>query len=157
MSSVYIETTVVSYAAGRPSTNILVLAHQKITQAWWKKHRSSFSCCISPVVLDEISRGDPLAVKRRQKLVRDIPILDAHDEIELLAKDLINHLKIPQKATLDAYHIAFAAFHEVRFLVTWNCAHIANANHFSMIGEVLHSWKLPVPIICTPEELGESS
>ena len=154
MMTVYVETTIVSYAAGRPSTNILVLAHQKITQDWWKKSRPSFSCFISPIVLDEISRGDPLAVKRRQKMISGIPVLDAHDQIDEIAQALIRRLKIPAKAALDAFHIAFAACHEISFLITWNCTHIANANHFDAIKDVLKNWDLNAPIICTPEELG---
>ena len=35
--TVYLETSVVSYYTGRPSRDVVVLAHQEITRQWWNK------------------------------------------------------------------------------------------------------------------------
>lgn len=32
---VYIETTVVSYLAARPSRDLIIASHQQITHEWW--------------------------------------------------------------------------------------------------------------------------
>jgi hypothetical protein len=34
---VYLETTFVSYFAARPSRDIIIAAHQQLTQEWWER------------------------------------------------------------------------------------------------------------------------
>ena len=36
---VYIETSVISYLAWRPSRDLIMAAHQQVTQEWWEKQR----------------------------------------------------------------------------------------------------------------------
>jgi len=55
-------------------------------------------------------------------------------------------------ATVDAFHIAAAA-HQIEYLLTWNCKHIANATMRGTIEAICRSEELHPPIICTPEEL----
>ena len=55
MESVYLETTFVSYLVARPSRDLLVAAHQQITQDWWANRRGEFACSVSQVVIDEAS------------------------------------------------------------------------------------------------------
>jgi hypothetical protein len=37
--------------------------------------------------------------------------------------------------------------------LTWNCKHIANAKILPRIHAILEDLEIPIPIICTPEEL----
>ena len=60
---------------------------------------------------------------------------------------------IPQNAATDAAHIAIATVHNIQFLLTWNCAHLANAEISIGIKSVCKSKGYEAPIICTPEEL----
>ena len=39
----------------------------------------------------------------------------------------MREVPLPQRAATDALHVAVAAVNGVEYLVTWNCAHIANA------------------------------
>ena len=43
---VYLETTIVSYFAARPSRDIVTAAHQQLTQEWWEGRRSDFEVFI---------------------------------------------------------------------------------------------------------------
>ena len=64
---------------------------------------------------------------------------------------------LPKKATVDAFHIGIAAAHQIEYLLTWNCKHIANATMRGTIEAICRSAGLTPPIICTPEELPSGS
>ena len=53
----------------------------------------------------------------------------------------------------DALHLAIASYHKCNFLVTWNCAHLANANKFGHIRRVNTMLGLFVSALVTPLEL----
>ena len=54
---------------------------------------------------------------------------------------------------MDALHIAMVAHHGIEYLLTWNCKHIANAKILPRIHKVLTDFGIPIPMICTPEEM----
>jgi hypothetical protein len=76
MESVYLETTFVSYLVARPSRDLLFAAHQQATQEWWATRRSEFENCVSQVVIDEASAGDPAEVQKRIAIIGALPQLD---------------------------------------------------------------------------------
>lgn len=86
-------------------------------------------------------------------MLAGFPLLDITDEVGSLAAALATSLTLPAKAVTDAAHIALAAVHEMHFLLTWNCTHIANAEMAVAIGEVCRKHDFRSPVICTPEEL----
>jgi hypothetical protein len=81
------------------------------------------------------------------------PVLSLTDSATRLAKALVRQGALPEKATVDAFHIGVAAAHQVTYLLTWNCKHLANATMRGTIEDVCRSEGLSPPIICTPEEL----
>jgi hypothetical protein len=63
------------------------------------------------------------------------------------------HLLMPMGTTGDALHLATASFHEIDYLLTWNCKHLANTNkirHIRVINMRLGLW---TPTLLTPEML----
>lgn len=153
---VYVETSVISYLSARPSRDVVLAAHQQLTRRWWRGRRS-YSVFVSQVVLDEAALGDPTARRSRLRALRGIPILALTDRAAELAAELVRRGALPKKATVDAFHIAIAADHQVDYLLTWNCKHIANATMRVTIEEICRSAGLTPPIICTPEELPSGS
>jgi predicted nucleic acid-binding protein len=107
--SVYVETSIISYLAGRPSRDLIVAARQELTHTWWRERRPAFDLYVSQVVLDEVRAGDPDAADRRAALVAGIPVLDITPEIAELAGALIQRGPLPPRAGADAAHIAAAA------------------------------------------------
>jgi hypothetical protein len=152
-AALYLETSVVSYLTARSSRNVIVAAHQQITQDWWRRRRKDFDVCVSQFVLDEVAQGDAVLARQRVALVKPFRLLDATDDALRLAKALVATGVVPRKAAADAAHIAVAATHGVHFLMTWNCKHIANAEIVDRIGKVCRSQGFNCPVICTPEEL----
>jgi len=150
---VYIETTVVSYLTALPSRDLIRAAHQRITCEWWDSRRDDFELYISQIVADESGAGDPDAAQRRLGLLQGIPRLEITEQVAHVTRSLLEHRAIPEKAVEDALHIAIAAVHGMDFLLTWNCAHIANAEMLDAITSAIGACGFPTPIICTPEEL----
>ncbi|ODS42556.1 MAG: hypothetical protein MSIBF_04380 [Candidatus Altiarchaeales archaeon IMC4] len=154
--TLYIETTILSYLASRPSRDIIVQAHQQITQDWWDSQRKNYELHISAIVLQEIARGDPDASKRRELFTDDLAILDVSDAVRNLAKELVKFLNLPQRAELDALHLAFAIEYDMDYLLTWNCSHLANGFIMSRLKEFEAKTLRSVPVIVTPEELNST-
>ena len=153
--SIYLETTVVSYYTSKPSRDIIVFAHQQITWEWWPMAIKRFNMFISEVVIDEARMGDAEAAKKRLKELKPFPHLELNDMVEKMAEVYMNNLEIPEKSFRDAAHLAVASVHNIDYLVTWNCTHLANGEHIKRLVKINKSFGVPTPIICTPEELME--
>ena len=154
-AKVYIETSIPSYLAARPSNDIRVIANQNITIEWWETRRPNFELFISEFVLAEAMLGHPEAARKRLEVIAGLSELAITNETRELAKALIANGAIPKKSEVDAYHIAVAAVNGIEYLLTWNCTHIANAIMRSKIEEICRQEGVEPPVICTPLELME--
>lgn len=150
---VYIETSIPSYLTARPSNDIRSMANQNTTLEWWEKHRMNFDLFISELVIVEISLGNPEVAHRRLKAVANLPELTTTEEAKALATAFVTTGLIPEKAEIDAYHIAVATANGMEYLLTWNCTHIANAILRPKIEAICRAYEFEPPIICTPQEL----
>jgi hypothetical protein len=126
MLTVYLETTIPSYLVARPSRDLIVAAHQQITHDWWQSARDRFDLYLSEAVLLEIRLGDPDAIRRRLDIVEGLPVLQVNEDVQSLVETYDRRLAFPNRARADLPHIAFSVAYEMDYLVTWNCAHIAN-------------------------------
>jgi hypothetical protein len=153
MESVYLETTFISYLVARPSRDLVVAAHQQATQEWWANRRGDFENFVSQVVIDEASAGDPAEVQKRLSVIGELRALEVTTEAETLAAAIMAAGILPPQAVRDAAHVAVAVVHDVDYLLTWNCRHLANAQIAPRIGLVCEKLGYRMPIICTPEEL----
>jgi hypothetical protein len=150
---VYLETTIPSYLTAWPSRDLVRAAHQQITRDWWVRRRAEFELYISQVVLSECQAGDATAATERLKILQDLPLLEQTEEATRLAQALVDRVPLPERATVDALHVAIAAVHGVDYLLTWNCTHIANAKLRDPIESVCRENGYEPPTICTPDEL----
>lgn len=151
----YLETTIVSYLTARPSRDVVVAGHQETTREWWRTSRARYDLLISEVVLRELQAGDPEAAAMREREVQGIPLLGFSDDIASLAHVYQAELQLPPKAGNDILHIAFAVAYQLDYLLTWNCAHIANGHTIKRLATINDRLGRPTPIIVTPEELSD--
>ena len=151
--TVYIETTIVSYLAARPSEDVMVAAHQAVTRNWWDTKRVQFELYASELVVTEASLGDQAVAERRLSYLKDVRLLDITTNTRSLARALLDRAGLPSKAGADALHIAIAAINGMDYLLTWNCAHIANAQIRRKVERICIEMDIEPPTICTPEEL----
>jgi len=124
---VYVETSIPSfYHELRTSPD--VVARREWTRQWWHGSTAMYEMVTSAAVINELSEGIPERSALRLSLVRDLPLLPIELAITEIAATYVQHRVMPADPTGDALHLAIASFHKCDFLVTWNCAHLANAN-----------------------------
>ena len=150
---VYLETTIPSYLTAWPSRDLVRAAHQQVTRDWWDKRRTEFELYISQVVLRECQAGDATAAAERLRVLQDLPSLEQTGEATALARALVAGVPLPERAVVDALHVAIATVHGMDYLLTWNCTHIANATLREPIASVCRASGYEPPAICTPDEL----
>ena len=151
--SVYLETSVISYATSRPNRDLVIAARQQITRDWFASRSNSYALFVSQLVTAEASAGDDSAAAEREAFLQGIPRLATTVAAGTLASRLIASQAVPAQAAEDALHIALAAVHGVEYLLTWNCKHIANATMRQAIDRACRAAGYEPPVICTPEEL----
>ncbi|MEL6722154.1 MAG: type II toxin-antitoxin system VapC family toxin [Pseudomonadota bacterium] len=150
---VYVETSVISYLTARPSNNLRAATWQNITTEWWQLQRHRFTLYVSEFVVAEASLGHPEAATKRISAIHNIKQLSANEAVRNLADRLLINMAFPKKAEVDALRVAIAAVHQIDYLLTWNCTHIANAVMRPRIENIYQEQGLSSPVICTPFEL----
>jgi hypothetical protein len=151
--TLYLESTIPSYLTAWPAKDLIAAAHQAITREWWELRRHQFNLHSSQLVVEEISAGDPVAAEQRLAALQEATMLPLTESVEWIAGELARLSLVPESATADGFHIAYASAHHMKYLLTWNCRHIANAERLPAIERFLEQNGLFVPIVCTPEEL----
>lgn len=155
--SLYIETSVISYLTARPSRDLVAVARQQVTGLWWHTRRHDDDLFVSPLVLEEAARGDADAAVARLDCLARISLVEPSEAAGALAERLLREVPLPPKAAADAVHIATAAMAGALYLLTWNFRHIANPVLRDRIWDVCRSFGVEPPVLCSPEELLEST
>ncbi len=114
-SSVYLQTSIIGYLAPRPSRDLVTAANQQLSHDWWHEHREQYGLYVWEAVVAECSAGDPLAAQERLVAIGDLPILDVTEEAENLAGELVKQVPLPEKAEVDALHIAIATANGINY------------------------------------------
>lgn len=148
---VYIETSVVSYYAGRGSRDVVIAGRQQTTQVFWPLLTSDILPFVSALVVKEAARGNLVVAKSRLEAMRTFPVLSTTPEAERLAQSLINGRGIPAEYPEDALHIAIAAIAGMDFIVTWNFSHINNPFTKMMIRQAVENEGHVCPEIVSPD------
>ncbi len=153
MPTVYLESTIPSYLVARPSRDLVIAAHQQITHEWWATAKDRFELYIPEAVLDEIRAGDPDYAAKRLEVVADLGVLAFSEDVGSLIRVYDQRLIPAGSAKADLPHFAYAVAYNMDYLVTWNCAHIANGQVIRRLLTVNNEIGWNTPVIVTPEEL----
>ena len=146
---IYIETTIPSsYYTLRTDEKSLV--RQKLTRQWWDEYADMFTLTSSSAVVEELEQGSKQATLDRLALLDGIEIFVSSIEILQIAQIYIDKLIMPKEPQGDALHLAFASFHQVDAMLTWNCIHLANPNKFDYIARINQELGLTTPELTTP-------
>jgi hypothetical protein len=150
--SLYVESTIPSYATSWPSRDTIIAGHQTATVLFWEEERHKYDLYISRDVIDEISLGDHKAAKKRLEFIVGIPVYSKTAEIEKLATVYQKLLGIPDRAKADCVHLATCVLNEIDYLLTWNCTHMGPASQ-AKIQKYNEKHDLWSPLLVTPEDL----
>ena len=82
-------------------------------------------------------------------------VLELNDDVQALVRTYNQRLGLQGRAQADVPHFAFAVAYELNYLVTWNCAHIANGEVIRRLIKVNTGLNRITPLIVTPEEILE--
>jgi predicted nucleic acid-binding protein len=151
---IYVETSVISYLANRPSRDGLVAARQALTHDWWAGLDSA-TVWVSELVVAEVSRGDLQAAGNRLRWIENLPRVEIEPQAMDLAQRLMDEGLVPKTEAEDAMHIALASVHDFDYLVSWNFAHFVGADTKYRLFSALRDWGLNPVRLVTPEELME--
>lgn len=152
---IYIETSVVSYLAARPSLDAVNAARQYESLRLWSA-RDRFELVISSLVRDEASDGDASAAAQRLRLLDGLARMPLSAEAVATAKVLIANQVFPPKAYADALHVAIAAHSGCDGITSWNYRHIASAWARQRVEANLRQLGVSVPVIATPDAFLET-
>jgi len=147
---VYLDSTIPSYYfEERDSLRLF----SDITRDWWDEMSQEYGLYISEEVLREVSLGE---YPNRQKVVQftsQIAMLESVPAIANTTEFYIQNKVMPNSLIGDAFHLAYASFYGLEYLLTWNCNHLANANKKKHIRVINVRLGLGTPEIVTPLEL----
>jgi hypothetical protein len=79
---VYIETSIVSYLAARPSRDPVALRNQQLTHAWWSTQRDLYALWTSDAVFEEAAAGAPEMARQRLILLASLYRLRPRDRCD---------------------------------------------------------------------------
>ena len=152
---IYVETSVISYLAARPSADAISATRQHFSFQLWQR-RETMALLISEAVVTEAAMGDGVAAQTRLTYCDALSLVAMPDGVDAVVQHLLRSKALPAKAFTDAVHIAVAALHEIEFIASWNFRHIACALPRRNIEYALAALGVSVPTIATPEEILES-
>ena len=150
---VYVETTILSYLAARPSRDLVTAGRQLTTHQWWDNERHKYTLVGSGEVQDECEQGDSSVIERRRMFLAEVSLFPVDERILGVAEHLVQPGAIPKQAGPDAIHIAAANVAECAYLLTWNLRHIANVRIRQQVERILAKHGYSQTIICTPDQL----
>ena len=130
-----------------------MVARRNWTRQWWEKCARRYRLVTSEGVVAELQEGKYETQTDAVDLVSALPRLEVVDDIADIIDVYVANQLMPKERLGDALHLALASYHKCDFLLTWNCAHIANANKFEHIRIINTRLGLFVPALVTPIEL----
>lgn len=146
--SLYLETTV--FGAYLDNGDPF---RRDLTIRWFERELSEYRPFSSVLVRRELERLEEPHRSGYLRLTRGIEDLELADEVAILAEGYIERGIFQRKFMADAVHVAFASFHKIDYLVTWNFGHIANVRKQARIRLFNTSAGFFSPSIVTPEFL----
>lgn len=150
--TLYFDTSVIS-AYWYEGADVAMLARRMHTREWWDAEREHFSLWASAFGEDELMAGKFPRQRECVKMIRRLRYLTATSAVTKLIDELLERGLVPETKPGDAAHLAVATSHGIDYLLTWNYAHMANANVQRRLEELCEELELVAPLMVSPESI----
>jgi hypothetical protein len=150
--TLYLDSNILSVMHYR-SNRIAVLHHQLTTREWWETERKFFHLYGSPFTETELRRGEYAGQKQAIALVRRLAYLPITPSVEVCARTMLDEDIVPANKPGDATQLAVATIHCIDYLLTWNYAHLANANTQLRLMALCRKQQWRAPLLVSPESI----
>ena len=148
----YLETTIVSYLVARPGSNAKARYYHEMAKQWWDRRLTKYKVCVSEDLFAELE-ADEVAVPRKLKSqLERFPALPLTPAVTELSDALLQRQALPSDAARAAKHIATAAVHGIKFLVSLDLHRTVNAHFRRDIEAVCESLGHQCPAIGYPPQ-----
>jgi predicted nucleic acid-binding protein len=153
---IYLDTSVISFLFATDSPDF-----QGATHDFFENYASQYSLFISDIVLLEISKNKDEHLRKEMLGVASgfgILKLEGSERINAIAANYIESGVIPRKKVEDALHVAYATFHGIDIVLSWNFRHLANINkeHRIIIENKKMGYDYPLRLLSPLEVIDES-
>jgi hypothetical protein len=150
--TLYVDTNVLSSMFYR-GANIAAQRRQVLTTEWWDTERHHFRVFSSAVTESELSEGVYYGQAKAVRLVRRLPYLPVNSEVRAAVHQLHEEAVVPESKRGDATQLALSTIHRVDYLLTWNHAHLVNADVVRRLDRLCRRNGWRAPLLVTPETI----
>jgi len=150
--TIYLDTSVLSSLHYRGHA-LQGIARQIRTEEWWKQERQFFDLYVSRVVPDELEHGTYRAQDKALRETRRITFLPVLRSARAASAEYVAARIVPESVVHDALQLAVATVHRMDYLITWNCAHLANPEVQVRLRAVNSRLHLRTPWLVTPDSI----
>jgi hypothetical protein len=150
--SVYLETSVISALFDERQDPVSLAQHLQ-TMKWHEEEARHFDLFTSAIALEELREGKFDHQPQAISFASGLQLLPVDEEVLGVSRIYADRLLMPKGDLGDALHLALASVHEVDYLLTWNCRHLANPNKVRRIVDVNRRLGLVTPTMVTPAML----
>jgi hypothetical protein len=150
--TLYIETTIPSYATGNINKDVINTGKQALTRLFWKQQRDNYQIVTSEYTIDECKLGDQKSSKKRLDWLAGIRVLPKTIETAQLALAYQDLLQIQGRARTDCLHLSTCVLNRIDYLLTWNCKHLGIIA-YKKTRSYNDKHGLWTPLLTTPEAL----
>jgi predicted nucleic acid-binding protein len=154
--TIYLDSGIFSALHYRGGGAVLT-ARRVATRDWWALEMPLFQVWVSREVASELADGtfpgQPNAVAEALRL-RHLPFTAA---VQRCADTLLEEGIVPASKPGDATHLAFATAHSVDYLLTWNYAHLANADVQERLTLLCRRKGWRTPLLVSPDTIPKAA
>lgn len=154
--TIYLDTNIFStlYFRGH---DVAALSRQLTTWDWWDNERQHFSLYSSIRTEMELSEGQYQGQENAIAALKRIRYLPFTNAVKDCVFRLFESGIIPIGKPGDAHQLAFATVHRVDYLLTWNCAHLANVQVQKQLDVACRRFDWRAPWIVSPAAIPKVS
>lgn len=154
--SVYVDTNILSYLHYR-GADPLALKKRATTRQWWNEERPFFQVFASRAVETELTAGVFAGKEEALTEVRRLPYLVRTSAVRETAAKLLEAHVVPETVPDDAVQLAFATVHGVDYLLSWNRAHLVNAETQAKLARFRATSGIRPPLVVSPDTIPKAA